>query len=106
MKLKDYTLADIIRRIRQDELHTLICGTVKSAGNELASKIKVVARPSVAGKRGMTTTTDSKGYYELKGLQPKNYVITFTFPDGRMFVVSADAVTNEKVVVDFTVPAV
>jgi hypothetical protein len=106
VKLKDYTLADIIRRIRQDELHTLIAGTVKSASNELASKVKVSARPSVVGKRGKSTTTDSKGYYELKGLEPKSYNITFTLPDGRMFVVSADAKTNEKVVVDFTVPAV
>jgi protocatechuate 3,4-dioxygenase beta subunit len=64
----------------------------------------VSARPSLKGKRGKSTTTDKKGYYEIRGLVPKSYIIMFTLPDGRIFEVSADAKTNEKVVVDFTVP--
>jgi hypothetical protein len=103
-KALEYTMQDILRKIRQDELHTLISGTVKLASGELVSNVKVSARPSLKGKRGKSTTTDKKGYYEIRGLVPKSYIIMFTLPDGRIFEVSADAKTNEKVVVDFTVP--
>ena len=104
VKLKDYTLADIIRRIRQDELHTLIAGTVKDKTGAVANNVKVVARPSVEGKRGKTTTTNAKGYYEIKGLKPKAYLLTFTMPNGGIYVVNTEAVTNETVTVDFREP--
>lgn len=100
-RAKLFTNAHIIRNIRNDSRHTKIAGTVTNAENESLSKVKVKARPSTEGKRGKSTRTNIKGYYELKGLQPKNYVITFTLPGGKSYVVAADAKTNEVVVVDF-----
>jgi hypothetical protein len=105
VKVKDYTLADLIRRIRQDELHTLIAGTVTDKAGVVANNVKVVARPSVEGKRGKTTTTNAEGYYEIKGLSPKAYLLTFTMPNGGIYVVNTEAVTNETVRVDFREPA-
>lgn len=104
VKLKDYTFADIMKRLRHDELHTLIAGTVYASGNDLASKVKVVARPSVSGKRGKTVYTNAKGQYEIVGLKPQNYTITFIFPGGASYVVQADAITNETVTQDFRQP--
>ena len=104
VKLKDYTFADIKKRLRHDELHTLIAGTVFATGNVPASKVKMVARPSTGGKRGKTAYSNSKGYYELVGMKPQNYTITFTFPGGASYVVQADAITNETVMLDFRQP--
>jgi hypothetical protein len=104
VKVKDYTNADIIRRIRQDELHTKIAGTVKGKGNILASKVKVKALTSVEHKRGKSTTTNQDGYYEIKGLKPTSYFIMFTMPDGKTYLEKADAKTNETVRLDFMEP--
>jgi len=104
VKLKFFTNADIIRRIRNDELHTLIAGTVTNSKGEPVGKVRVMARPSTEGKRGKTAKTNAQGYYELKGLQPKNYIITLTMPSDKMYVLNADAKTNETVVVDFKEP--
>jgi hypothetical protein len=100
-KYKLFTLADMIRTIRNDELHTLIAGTVRSSKGELCGKVRVMARPSTDGKRGKTAYTNAKGYYELKGLQPKNYIITITMLGGKVYLLNADAKTNETVVMDF-----
>jgi hypothetical protein len=105
-KLDAYTMAVLIRRIRQDEPHTLICGVVKSAGNELASKIKVVARMSDGTGRTKTVYTNSKGYYELRGMKAGAYDITFTMTSGKVFTLKAEAVTNEEVKLDAKEPAV
>jgi len=104
VKLKDYTFADIKKRLRHDELHTLIAGTVKLSSGALAGKVKVVARPSFIGKRGKTAYTNAKGLYELAGMKPTNYTITFIFPGGASYTIQADAITNETVTLDFKQP--
>jgi hypothetical protein len=104
-KAKLFSNADMIRRLRNDELHTLIVGTVENSSAGPANKVKVVARPSIEGKRGKTVRTNLEGFYEMKGLRPTSYIITFTMPDGKDYVVSADAKTNETVRVDFKEPA-
>lgn len=101
---KQFTLAYILRMLRNDELHTLISGKVYKGGNETVSKVKVKAKPSVEGKRSKTVTTNTNGYYELRGLKPVNYIITFTYPDGKTFVTNIDAKTNETVTLDFHQP--
>jgi hypothetical protein len=103
-KLDAYTMTVIIGRLRQDELHTLICGTVKGKGNILASKVKVKAKMSDGTGRTKTVKTDTKGYYELRGMKAGAYDITFTMPDGKVFVLKAEAVTNEEVRLDAVEP--
>lgn len=50
-------------------------GTVKDPSGAVVTNAKVsVATPSLAG--GMSTTTDSKGYYHLTNLPPGVYVVT------------------------------
>ncbi len=102
-KVKYYTNADILRRIRNDELHTEIMGTVTDENGLPLKNVKVVARPSVDGKRGKTVRTDDMGIYVIKGMRPVNYVFTFSLPDGRIVVDKADAVTNKKVRLDVKV---
>lgn len=105
LKLKDYTNTAIIKRIRNDELHTLIVGKVinKSGGLEADAKIK--ARPSILGKRGKTVKSGADSTYELKGLRPTTYLITVTLKDGSMFAVNGDAKTNTTVTLDLVQPS-
>ena len=103
-KLDAYTMTVILRRIRQDEPHTLICGTVKNASNELTSKVKVMAKKSDGTGRTKTVSTNTKGYYELRGMIAAAYDVTFTMPSGNVFVLKSEAVTNEEVRLDAVEP--
>jgi len=100
-KTDSFTMSVIISRIRHDELHTLITGTVMDENGAPMSKVKIVAKPTKEGKRTQTVYTDKNGVYELKGLKPVNYDITCTFKNGKSVVANATAVTNETVKVDF-----
>jgi hypothetical protein len=100
VKAKMFSNAEIIRRIRNDELHTIITGKVLDKDGKIAEGAKIVARPSSDGKRGKTVKSNSEGVYELKGLRPVNFVLTVTLKNGGVFVANADAVTNEAVVMD------
>jgi len=104
-KLKDYTNTAIIKRIRNDELHTLIVGRVLNKLGKIEADAKIKARPSIAGKRGKTVKSDASGKYELKGLRPTTYLITVTLKDGSMFAVNGDAKTNTTVTLDLQQPA-
>ena len=97
-KLKDYTNAQLINRIRQEELKTMITGTVKGV-NGFEKKAKVVAKP-VTGGRTKTVYTNKDGVYELKGLKPVTHNITVTTVDGKQVIVQATAVTLTTVTVD------
>ena len=99
-KVKYYTNSDILKRIRNDELHTEIIGTVTDENGLPMKNVKIVARPSTEWKRGKTVYTDDMGNYAIKGMRPTNYVFTFKFPDGKIVVDKADAVTNKKVRLD------
>lgn len=104
-KLKDYTNSTIIKRIRNDELHTLIIGKVINKIGKIEKDAKIKARPSIAGKRGKTTKSDASGAYELKGLRPTTYLITVTLANGDSFAVNGDAVTNKTITLDLKQPA-
>jgi len=104
VKLKDYTLAQQIKRIRNDELHTLIVGTVWNKLGKIEGGAKIVARPAIAGKRGKTVKSDATGKYELKGLRPTTYMITVTLVSGESFAVNGDAITNTTVSLDLKQP--
>ncbi len=97
-KLKDYTNAQLINRIRQEELKTTITGVVKGSDGP-AKKAKVVAKP-VGGGRTKTVYTNKDGQYELKGLKPVAHNITVTTTDGKTAIVQATAVTLQTVTVD------
>jgi hypothetical protein len=99
-RAKYFTNADILRRIRNDELHTTITGTVMDKNGVLANGAKIVARPSTEGKRGKTVKSSPDGKYELKGLRPVNYILTVTLKNGGVFMANVDAVTNEAVVLN------
>lgn len=99
-KLKDYTNSDILKKIRQDERHTLISGTVYNRHGKAASGAKVMARRAEDGKRGKSTKSNRKGHYELKGLKPGSYDITVLLRNGEVFTEIAKAVTNEGVRMD------
>jgi len=104
VKLPDYTSSAILKRIRHDELHTMIMGKVINALGEKESGAKIQARPALFGKRGKTVKSDANGNYELKGLKPTSYLITVTKKNGSSFIVTADAVTNQTVVKDLVEP--
>jgi hypothetical protein len=100
VKVKDYTNTELIKRIRHDELHTKIAGNVYENTGKLSAGAIIVARPSSEGKRGKTVKSDAKGYYELVGLRPINYILTVTLKSGGVFAVNVDAKTNETVKLD------
>lgn len=105
VKLKDYTNTTIIKRIRNDELHTLIVGKVLNRAGVGEADAKIKARPSIAGKRGKTVKSGKDFKYELKGLRPTTYLITVTLKNGEMFAVNVDAKTNTTVTFDLQQPA-
>ena len=105
VKLKDYTNSTIIKRIRNDELHTLIVGKVLNKLGKIEADAKIKARPAIAGKRGKTVKSDATGAYELKGLRPTTYLITVTLANGESFAVNGDAVTNKTITLDLVQPA-
>ncbi len=104
VKLPDYTNSAILKRIRHDELHTMIMGKVINAAGEIESGAKIKARPVLVGKRGKTVKSDTDGNYELKGLRPISHLITVTLKNGGVFIVSVEAVTNTRVVKDLVEP--
>ena len=104
VKLKDYTNTLIIKRIRNDELHTLIVGKVLNKLNKIEGGAKLVARPILIGKRGKTVKSDAKGMFELKGLKPTTYMITVTLANGESFAMNVEAVTNTTVTQDLVQP--
>lgn len=99
-KAKFFTNADIIRRIRNDELHTVITGKVYDKDGKLAVDAKIVARPTTEGKRGKTVRSNNDGVYEVKGLRPVNYMLKVTLKNGGIFMANTDAVTNKTVTLD------
>jgi len=105
VKLKDYTNAQLIKRIRNDELHTLIVGKVINKIGKGEADAKIVARPAIAGKRGKTVKSGTDFMYELKGLRPTTYLITVTLANGESFAVHGDAKTNTTVNLDLVQPA-
>jgi len=100
VKAKMFSNAEIIRRIRNDELHTIITGKVFDKSGAPAAGAKIVARPSTEGKRGKTVKSDAEGVFELKGLKPVNYILTVTLKSGGVFVANADAETNKSVALE------
>lgn len=94
-KLKDYTNAQIINRVRQEALKTKIVGVVQRASVP-EKGAKVVAKP-VLGGRGKTVKTNVNGEYELSGLREGSYNVTITAVDGKQALVQADAVTGVSV---------
>lgn len=103
-RAKSFSNTDILRRIRNDELHTIITGKVFNKNGAVATGAKIKARPSTEGKRGKTVMSNTEGVYELKGLKPVNYILTVTLKNGGVFMTNVDAVTNESVGLDLVEP--
>ena len=95
-KTDAYTMQVVLKRLRNDELHTYFSGTIVLGELGSANKLKVVARPTSGGKRGKTVYTDVNGYFEVKGVAPGSYEVKCTMPDGKIMVGTAEAVSNKK----------
>ncbi|MEI6853476.1 MAG: carboxypeptidase-like regulatory domain-containing protein [Bacteroidota bacterium] len=96
-RAKLFSNTGILKKIRNDELHTIITGVVYDIAGKPAAGAKIMARPSTEGKRGKTVKSGPDGVYELKGLKPVNYNIQVTLKSGGIFVANVDAVTNKTV---------
>ena len=100
-RTKDYTLAQLKNRIRQEELKTELTGTVFNITGTapVTKRTKVVAKPLLGG-RSKTVYTDKNSVYDLKGLKPETMLIKVILEDGSSYSVTGEPVTREKVVLD------
>ena len=93
-KVNDFTIAELKRRIRQEQKKNKFTGVVSvmappppagtGAGTEQASKVfagvTVELIPVTAGRRRVTKS-DAKGKYEIKSLTEGEYIANFTASD-------------------------
>jgi len=88
-KMDDFTVAELKRRIRQEQKKNKITGKITASETEPPSGdltgiarikfagVKVELIP-VAGGRRRVTTSDAKGNYEIKSLTEGEYIANFT----------------------------
>ena len=99
-KVDDYTIAALVRRIRQEQLRSSASGTVKDADGKAAAKSDIVFKPVLEG-RTRKTKTDVNGKFVIKSLTPGDYNMLVTF-GGVTKVVQVNVATGQKVVVNVT----
>lgn len=97
-KVKDYTNAKLIARIRQEELRTTVTGTITATEGTLTG-VKLQARP-VTGGRSKTVRPDSNNVYILKGLKPIPYNIRVTATGKEPQLLQVTPITNQTVTLD------
>ena len=78
-KADDYTIAELKRRIRQEQKKNKLQGAITSAANPLNAKIVMI--PVLEGRK-RTAKTNAKGKYEIKSLKEGDYIVTAT-ADGK-----------------------
>jgi hypothetical protein len=94
VKVKNYTNSQLVKRVRHDELHTLIGGVVKNKLGVVQEGATIKARPVLYGLRGKTVKSGPGGVYEIDGLSPTDYNLFVTLENGDVFLMQAAAVTN------------
>ena len=99
-KLKDYTYAQMQKRMRNDQLHTVINGIVFDNTGAKQKGSKIVARPTGFRKRGKTVKADVNAFYYIKGMIAQEYSLLVTLPNGHQFLATVTAITNETVTLD------
>lgn len=72
-KVDDFTIAALIRRIRQEQKRNKFAGVVKLVGNVIGNaKIEMI--PVTDGRR-RTTKSDASGKFEIKSLTEGEYIV-------------------------------
>ena len=103
-KVDDFTMAALMRRIRQEQKKNEFKGTVTAAGKALAGA-KVALVP-VLGGRKRSGKSDVKGKFGIKSLVEGDYVATVT-ADGMVTQnVSVVIITGQATTLDFVMVAV
>jgi hypothetical protein len=100
-KAKNYTVSQLIKRGRADELQTDVHGVVMNAGREVQNKAKVKFIP-VDGGRTRTVYTNDLGEYVGKGMRATDYNMVVT-KGALVKVVAVTVVTRVKLEVDVVV---
>lgn len=100
-KAKDYTLAQLKNRIRQEELKTELTGTVfnLTGTTPVTKRTKIIAKPLLGG-RSKTVYTNKNSIYDLKGLKPETTLIKVILEDGSSYTVTGEPKTKETVQLD------
>lgn len=93
-KAKDYSNAELINRIRQEELKTKIIGRVTGDDAAGLNKCKIIARP-VIGKRGKTVYSKADGTFEIAGLKPGFYNLRIEKAGYQVSIVQFEAATSQ-----------
>lgn len=84
-KVGDYTMASLIRRIRQEQKKDKFVGVVTSGGAAVKDA-KVLLVPLTSGRR-RTTSTNEAGEFEISSLSAGNYMAT-VMVNGTLFMPS------------------
>lgn len=84
-KVDDFTIAALIRRIRQEQKKNKFAGVVKLEG-EVIGNAKIEMIPVTDGRR-RTTKSDANGKFEIKSLTEGEYIVNF----------SADGAVSESI---------
>lgn len=99
VKAKDYSNADLVNRIRQEELKTKISGTVMDENEAPVNRAKVEAIP-VTGKRKKTVYTKTDGSFVLASLKPGMYNLRISKAGFQTLISQTEAVTSQITDVD------
>lgn len=75
-KVNDFTIAELVRRIRQEQKKNKFDGIITSEGKVLANA-KIELQPVTGGRR-RTTKSDAKGNFAIKSLTEGEYVANVT----------------------------
>jgi hypothetical protein len=84
-KVDDFTIAALIRRIRQEQKKNKFAGVVKLEG-EVIGNAKIEMIPVTEGRR-RTTKSDANGKFEIKSLTEGEYIVN----------ISADGAVSESI---------
>ena len=103
-KKDDYTMAELKRRIRQEQLKNKMTGMITFEGSPFGGA-KILMKP-VLGGRTRSTKSKVSGKYELKSLQATDWIVTVSAPGKVTQNVGVTIVTGETLVKDFDLVAV
>lgn len=98
-KKDDYTIAELKRRIRQEQLKNKMAGVVTLAGAPF-NGAKISMKP-VLGGRVRSTKSKVTGKYELKSLQATDWIVTVSGAGAVTQNVAVTIVTGETLTMNF-----
>ncbi len=71
-RVNDYTIAALIRRMRQEQYKTSVSGVVRDSSGNILAKTRLEFKPVSAGS-SKKTATDSQGAYKASGMKAGDY---------------------------------